>query len=74
MESEPRCYTIGIRNGHPLIPTSNTPGIYKGVERTRYPRERRSLQHVLRSESKESTVHQKKIKLGEKSTRAGATL
>lgn len=48
---------ICIQNGHPLIPTSDTPGIYKGLECTRYPRERHSLQHVLRSENKELTVH-----------------
>ena len=28
--------TIGIRNGLSLISTSNTPGIYKYLERTRY--------------------------------------
>lgn len=60
--------TIGIRNGHPPNTTSDTSSIYKGLERIRYFGKRRLLQHVLRSKSNESTIYQKKIKLGEKST------
>lgn len=66
--------TINIQNRYPLIPTSDTPSIYKGLEYTRYPGEKRSLQYVLRSKSKESIVYQKKIKLGGKSTQADTTL
>lgn len=66
--------TISIKNGYPLIPISDTFGIYKSLEHTRYPGERRSLQHILCSKSKESIIHQKKIKFGEKSIQAGATL
>ena len=45
-----------LENGHPPIPTSDTLGIYKALERARYPGER-SLQHDLYRKSKESTVH-----------------
>lgn len=56
-----------------LLSAFNTLDIYKCLERARYPRER-SLQHALSSESKESTVDQKKVKCSEGSRPAGATL
>lgn len=64
----------GIWKKYPLIPISDTPGIYKGLEYTRYSGERRSLQYVLHSKSKESTVHLKKNKLNEEKREASGTL